>query len=113
MLSSYNLIIDVVSKDKTIGEMQFREQVDLNLNVLNELRGAIGRGSGSIVYFAPNESPLNPDFGFWSARGVVLISVGKERGDNLLLLYHSLVDLIAFALPEFEIRAETAVLSFS
>ena len=113
MLSLYNLIIDVVAMDKTIDEEQFREQIEPCLSYLHALKGAFGSTPCTITYYHPYGSPLNVDTGFWSARVVVMLSVGKKRGANLLKVYEGMGKLLAVDLPECEVRFEIGQIDFS
>ncbi len=76
------LIVDIIAKDITISEEQFRERVDPSLSHLDSLKGAFDRSPCKIVYYPPCVRDEKNEG--WSARGIVLISVGKVRGGALL-----------------------------
>ena len=110
MLPQYNLIVDISTNDCTISEEQFREQVAPSLAHLDGLKGAFDRSPSTIAYFPPGEQ--NDSLG-WSARGVVMISLGKQRAVYLLQLYKSISDLIIFELPDLTVNVEINKFSFS
>lgn len=107
MLPMFVLTVDVIAKDITISEKLFREQVDPSLSHLDSLKGAFDRSPSTITYYPPCVRDGKPEG--WSARGVVLISVGKIRGGALLYLYEAIARLIEFELPDYEIRYDRSV----
>lgn len=107
MLPMFVLIVDVIAKDITISEKQFREQVDPSLSHLDSLKGAFDRSPSTITYFPPCERDGKPEG--WSARGVVMISVGRIRAVYLLHLYEAISHLIELELPDYEVRVERSV----
>lgn len=110
MLSMYSLKIDIISHDPSIGEAEFRELTAPCLSYLDALKGAFDKRPASVTFYPPSHS--DNAIG-WSLRYVLSISVGKDRGQNLMNLYPAIVRLIEFDLPDFEVQAETAVLKFS
>lgn len=98
------LTVDVIAKDITIPEEQFREQVDPSLSHLDSLKGSFDRSPCKLAYYPPCVRDGKPEG--WSARGVVAISVGKIRGGALLYLYEAIARLIEFELPNYEVRYE-------
>lgn len=104
MKTGYILIVDITSNSTAIGEQQFREMTAESLSHFSTLQGVVGNGMSNSVYYSPDlpESTTK----FWSARGVVSLSVGKSRSEHLIHLYQAIVSLISFELPDFEILAE-------
>lgn len=107
MLSMFVLTVDVIAKDITISEEQFREQVDPSLFHLDSLKGSFDRSPCKLVYYPPCERDGKTEG--WSARGVVIISVGKIRGGALLYLYEAIARLIEFELPNYEVHYDRSV----
>lgn len=110
MLSVYSLKVDIISHDPSIDEVEFRELTVPCLTYLEALKGAFDKIPFDVTYYPPSHSYSSNG---WSLRCVLMISVGKERGDNLLKVYPAMVRLIEFELPQFEIQAESAILKFS
>ncbi len=110
MLSAYILTIDIATLDRTISEQEFQKLVAPSLEHLDHLKRAFDRSPSTKKYYPPGEH--NSAHG-WSVRGVVLISVGKQRGDALLRLYKSISELILHELPDLDISAHADVKRFS
>jgi len=113
MLSSYVLIVDIVGSNPTIDEEQFRAQVEPCLAHLTALKGAFDRSPCTINYYPPDAQSLIPDSEFWSARGIVMISLGKKRAEYLVELYGSIIQLIMLELTDFDVCSEVRKLEFS
>lgn len=111
MLPTYNLIVDIASTEKNLDEMIFREQVAPCLAYLEALKGSFDRVPCKTTYYSPDEQ--NNKSEYWSARSVVLISVGKQRAEHLIQLYKAVVRLIDLELPDFEVQAEISQFDFS
>ncbi len=99
MLNSYNLAVNITAI-KHIDSNEFRIKVAESLSHLDHLKRAIDN-SPLLYYFYPvidddgNEKQ--------SVLAIVHISVGKKRGQALLELYQSMVRLIKFELPNFDV----------
>lgn len=102
MLLGYILIVDVFAKDITIDEKQFRERVDPSLAHLHALKGAFDRKPSTLTYYPPSAASGKSES--WSARGVVMVSLGKDRALYLNLLYQSILHLIELELPDYEVQ---------
>jgi hypothetical protein len=111
MVPAFTLTIDIEANESITSEKEFRERLFQSVVWLDALSGSFGKKPCSVSFYPPN--PENENSEPWCARCVLLISVGRERGENLLELYDAMVNLIMFELPEFEVRAETAKLNFS
>lgn len=107
MVPAYMLTVDITAKDIAISETEFRESIAPCLTYLSALKGAFDK--------KPCDDPdVHQDdcSKLWSARFVLLISVGKERGQFLSQLYHAIFRLIAFELPCFDVRADASRWNF-
>lgn len=113
MLGLYILVVDIVATDDSISLEGFQHEVSECLSYLHALKGSFDRVPCSITYYPPYESLDNPDFGRWSLRAVVSISLGKQRADYLHTLYQGVAKLIAMELPHSEVRAEISGFQFS
>jgi hypothetical protein len=111
MLPAYNLVIDITAMEN-LSEKQFREQVASSLAYLEALKGSLRSDPCRIEYYPPEVLRDVRGNEFWSVRVIVLISLGKKRGESLLDLYKAIVRLIEFELPQFEIEAETGIFHF-
>ncbi|MGC1471506.1 MAG: hypothetical protein WA775_02845 [Psychroserpens sp.] len=74
------------------------------------MKGSFDRSPSTKTFHQPDASNGND---WWEVIGVVMISVGKDRGEYLLNLYDSISQLISLQLPHLEIEFETNILSFS
>lgn len=110
MLSMYSLKLDIISHDPFMDEEEFRGLTAPCLSYLDALKGAFDKKPSAVKFYPPSHS--DNAIG-WSLRCVLSISVGKDRGQNLMNLYPAIVRLIDYDLPDFEIQAETAILKFS
>lgn len=111
MVPVHNLVIDIIDVDELLSEKEFREVVAPSIACLESLKGSFDKRPCGVTFYAPKvRNELSKG---WSVRCVLMISVGKERGKHLMNLYDSMVRLIAFELPDFDIQAESAVLNFS
>jgi len=106
----YSLSVDIVSTDSFMSEEEFRELTGVCLSYLEALKGALDNRPSGITFYPP--SPFDK-FQVWSLRYVLMISAGKQRGENLMKFYPAIVRLLEYDLPDFEIKAEMAVLNFS
>lgn len=111
MLPEYILTIDVIAPNSTIDEKPFRELLAPCLSLLDSLKGAFDRRPSTIVYYPPGAQYDIPDC--WSARGIVMISLGKDRAECLVELYRAIARLIALELPECEVRWKVDKSQFS
>lgn len=111
MLPAYNLIIDITTTERNLDERTFIEQVAPCLDYLKALKGSFDRVPCETVYYSPHEQ--NNKNEYWSARTVVIISVGKQRAEYLIQLYKAMVRLIVLELPDFEVQAEINQMNFS
>jgi len=101
MVPAYMLTIDIFAKNANISETEFRESIAPCLTYLSALKGAFDK--------KPCSDPDVYQDGcskLWSARYVLMISVGRERGQYLSQLYQAIFRLIAFEFPNFEVCAE-------
>ena len=103
MLPVYILSVDITASDATICEEKFREQVAPSLAHLDGLKGSFDRSPCTITYYPPG---AQDEILAWSARGVVLVSLGKKRSEYLLHLYKSIVRLITLELPHLVVTAQ-------
>ena len=111
MLPTYGLCIDIVAKDVTIDEEQFRLLLAPCQNHLDALKGAFDRKPSTLTYYPPDVQSGNSEW--WSARAMVLISLGKDRAEFLIQLYQSIAHLIVLELPDFEVQVEISKFQFS
>lgn len=110
MVPLLTLTVDITSHDFTTSQEQFRASVSPSLNHLRALEGAFRRNACTVDFHPPY---ARNDVQFWSARAVVMISVGKARREHLVHLYQAIVDLIVFELPGFEVAASIGEFQFS
>lgn len=110
MLPSYILTIDITSEDPTIDEEKFCKQVASSLVHLDNLKGAFDRSPSTITYFPPDIQNYRL---YWSVRGIVMISIGKQRAEFLNQLYQSISKLIMLELPHLKVTAEISKFQFS
>lgn len=113
MVSSFLLVVDIYANDPTISEAQFVEQVGPSLEHLHSLKGSFDRSPCTVEYFPPLDQTDRYKADFWSVRAIVMISVGQQRGFHLSKLYISIVELISYELPYFEVRFEARELKYS
>jgi len=111
MNKSFNLVVDITANNRNLSEIEFREQIALCISYLHALKGAFDKEPCKVFFFPPGQDGENSKL--WSVRCVVMIWVGKERGQYLLELYDAIVNLIIFELPDFEVRAEIAEMVLS
>lgn len=111
MVSSFQLIIDVTATDINLSEREFRELIAPCSACLDALKGAFDKEPCTQFFYPPGSDSKKTKK--WSVRYIVMISVGRERGKNLLELYSSIVRLIAFELPDFEVQAQSCEMKFS
>jgi hypothetical protein len=109
MQSLYTLIIDIASTIED--EEKFRSLIAPRLNCLDALKGAFDRKPSNITYYPPNAQHGKHDG--WSARCVVMISVGKKRAEHLYQLYQAIARLIMLELADLEVRCQTGELQLS
>lgn len=96
------LIVDITATNSAISEELFRELISPSLTHLDALKGAFDRTPSTITYYPPHEQHGKSEY--WSARGIVLISLGKARAEYLIQLYEAIVHLIMLELPDFEVQ---------
>ena len=114
-MSAYVLSIEVQANDIKTDEAQFRAQVEPSLAHLTALQGSFEKSPCKTTYYPPG-TQISDDGALsevWFVKAVVLISVGKERGEHLIELYHSIATLIDLQLWEFEVDVMIDKLSFS
>ncbi|MFT3994816.1 MAG: hypothetical protein QM660_10940 [Dysgonomonas sp.] len=109
MLPAYTFTVDIISNDPNISEEQFKNEISECIGYLDALKGAFDKKTATTTYYPPEEN----DKKGWSARCVVLISLGKDRALHLMKLYDAMFNLIEFELSHFEVRAESACFKFS
>lgn len=111
MLPAYLLTVDISTEDNSIDEEQFRKSCALCLTYLEALKGAFDNRPCAVV-FSPPAHQDGKSKG-WSVRCALQISLGKKRAEYLMLLYDAIVNLIAFELPDYEVRHKVEVIRFS
>lgn len=111
MLPAYILTVDITAKNITIDEELFHETVAPSLAHLDALKGAFDRTPSTQMYYPPYDQDSRSEW--WSARGVVMVSLGKDRSEYLVQLYQAIVHLIELELPDFEVQAEIGKFQFS
>ncbi|MDR1370915.1 MAG: hypothetical protein LBJ72_12460 [Dysgonamonadaceae bacterium] len=111
MVPAYALTVDIIFDNPNLGEIEFRETISPCLIYLDALKGAFDKKPCDVSFYPPDIR--NGKTTGWSARCVLMISVGKDRGEYLTQLYQAIVRLIVLELPDFEVRAEFAKLNFS
>lgn len=109
MLPVYLFTVEIIATDE-MDEAQFHEHIDPSLSHLHSLQGSFDRKQSTLAYYPPSEQLDGCNR--WSARGVVLISVGKERAEHLKQLFEAIYHLIGFELPDFDLRAKGEELKF-
>lgn len=109
MLPLYTLRVHITDENNSMSEDTFREQVAPYLIHLHALKGAFDRKPCTVEYYPP--SAEHNRFG-WSLQGIVMISVGRQRGESLNLLYQAIVDLITLELPHLHVEAELGKFQF-
>lgn len=107
MLPAYVLSVDITAENSELSKAEFQELILPSLSYLDGLKMAFDKKLCDVTFFPPSNSKG------WSARCVVMISVGKKRAEGLVLLYEGVVRLISFELPDCIIEAETSRLEFS
>ncbi len=112
MVSAFQLLIDITAPDINLSEKKFRALLAPSISYLHALKGAFDKREQCAVFFYPPD-PESENSNVWSARCVVMISVGQERGKSLLELYEAVANLIMFELPDFGVRAEMSEMKFS
>lgn len=110
MLPAYILRVDIISDSRVTDQSVFVAQVASSLNHLHDLKEAFDRKPCTIAYYPPGVQSQSSG---WSVRGLVTISVGRQRGEALKKLYQATVELIAFELPDLKIEAEISEFAFS
>ena len=111
MVPVYLLCIDITANDSITCEKKFREALAPCIAYLDSLMGAFEKKPCNVFVYPPD--PQNENSRQWSARCIVSISVGQERGEHLLKLYRAIVNLIMFELPCFDIQAEANKVKFA
>lgn len=109
MVPAYMFTIDVIASSE-MDEATFHERIDPSLSYLHALQGSFDRKPSTLTYYPPSEQEGGCKY--WSARGIVLISVGKERAEYLKGLYEAIFRLISLLLPDFEVHAENVMYKF-
>ena len=113
MVPAYVFVIDISTPKNEISFEKFREQVEPCLNYLVVLKGAFDSKPCTITYYPQDAQSETLDTELWSVRCVVMISIGKQRAQNLICLYEAIYNLILFELPLFDIKAQTDKFEFS
>ncbi len=106
MASSYFFGISIISKDETVSEKEFREQVEPCLTYLSVLSKSFGSHNCISTFHPPSSDKLEAFQDFWSVRSALMISLGKQRAESLIELYKAIYRLISFELPDFDILSE-------
>lgn len=98
MLKAYMLTIDIIANDENITETGFHDLVEPSLRHLDALKGAFDKREATKTFFEPGRNTEN--LPLWIARGVVIVSLGKDRAEYLMALYDSIAKLIELELPD-------------
>lgn len=104
MVSVFPLYVDICARDENIDEATFRELVAPCIFYLNALGGAVDKKSCTEIYYPPGT--VAECSKVWSARFLLMPSVGQVRAAHLINLYKAIVDLISYVLPDFDVQAE-------
>lgn len=102
MLPGYILSVDIWADDFAVTEEAFRELVDPSLAHLDALQGSLRRTPCKRTYYPPGS---RRDVFAWSVKGVVLVSLGKDRAIHLIELYKAIASLIEKELPDYDVQA--------
>lgn len=108
MLPAYTFVIDIISHDPNISEELFKEDIANCIAYMDALKGSFDKKPATTTYYPPKD---DKSIG-WSARIVVLISLGKDRAAYLLKLYEAIFNLINLELDHYEVKAESAQFKF-
>lgn len=111
MLPAYNLTIDITASSATIDGEQFATLLAPCQAHLSALQGAFSRKPCTLTYYPPDVQLGSS--ARWSARGAVMISLGKDRAEFLLQLYESIAQLITLQLPDCEVEVQISKFQFS
>ncbi len=83
-----------------VSEQEFRELIALSLSHLEAFATALrSRSSFSVFYYQPNDAVWNPKG--WSARCILMISVGKPRVHPMLHLFELVINQIETDVPPY------------
>lgn len=100
MLSAYVLSVVFTSKDLDVTEEEFQELIALSLSHLQTFATALRSGSSfSVFYYQPNTSVWNPKG--WSARCILMISVGRTRVQSMFHLFYLVINQIETDVPPY------------
>lgn len=102
MLPAYILTVEISTFDPAIGPEEFQRSCAPCLAYLDALKGAFDKRPASVDF----QPCLRDGSKGWSARCVLMISLGRERAEYLVQLYQAIVNLIEFELPDYEVQAE-------
>jgi hypothetical protein len=113
MLPSYVLVVRITAGEKKISGKQFREKVASCLAYLDALKGSLRPGPCSKVYYPPAKQNDSAEQEYWSVVATIILSVGQQRAQSLIILYQAIVLLIELELPLFQVQAEIEVLNYA
>lgn len=104
MVSTYILTIDIYAKGLDVSKEEFETDINQSKPVLVALSSAFGRESTDLTFYPPYAADEStPNYEWWSARFVVLVSVGKKRAESLIILYQAISRLLMHELPDYEV----------
>lgn len=89
--------IDVSDTEGFTSEIEFRELLTACQEHLDALQGAIDTKTSAVAYFPPNEGCQNAKG--WSARYILMFSVGQKRIEPLMHLTDLVASYIQATLP--------------
>ncbi len=113
MVPAYMLTVDISADCSTIGEEDFRASTASSLHHLSVLKGAFDRNPDTLTNRQVVVQKDDNNIDCYFVREVVLISVGRQRGEYLGQLYELIVHLIELELPNFHVQFEISQLNFS
>lgn len=112
MVPVHILVVDITSQNGDISFEKFQEQIAPCLAHLEALKGSFEKNPCSISYY-PLDGQHSAPGQEYSVRAVVMISVGKQRAEHLVVLYQSIVRLIELELPDCDVQATINKFQFS
>lgn len=113
MLPIYTLSVEIIAKDATIDRETFLALSTPSLTHLEELMGSFVRTPNKPTYYPPGVQGGSSVTEYWSARGFVQVSLGRDRAKYLVQLYEAVAHLIELELPDCEVRWRVERLQFS
>lgn len=113
MVPLYTFVADIFAPEYISSEEEFRSIIDQHLIYLRSFPVAYGRTECTEVYYPPSDDSEALDYGRWSYRCVLMLSVGKNKILQIGMIYEALLKLLAYELPEFQITADADQWNFS